>query len=509
MVLDSLPCKSSLHKLGQNTIRDFSHGSAIAQHFQIAETPDQEPTIPSPAVFNFDKDTHGRQRGDTHRLPLVASCAAHLELLEVFYLLRQKILASEDIDRACDIKPVRETKTGARGDTKTLRDKTLWTRRQQKWTHYLEFAAVRFLVWRDALRRDADGMVVARDDGTHTLVNLPPIDVLMVWHAFMLNPRLFAQTCKEEVLYGIRMPWKAVHERIENRTWVFGLTAAEESAFGRITGLSTDLYDQFATWIPEPEKPTVSNLGLLTKALPVKPAKPAANRPKLGAFSFERGNKSTSTIHALLPPPAPSPPVTWTETDLKYKSLFDRTDVDLAKQLRDAVDRQTAFVDKMNKHMWIRSPALVGTLTRAVSRYGKFLDLMRRYPKVMVVPTLDIDLAWHTHQCAAAFYARGVKAVVGRFVNHDDSIAEAKLGTGFDDTLKVWRVHYGTQYRLCRCWDCEALQSALDEAMQGAGREEDVDMEAVARGAREEVTYYRAVEVAIRTRKPLPIRPSA
>lgn len=505
MVLDSLPCKSSLHKLGQNTIHDLSHGNTLTHQFQTAKTPEEEPIIPSPTVFDFAKETSSR-RGDAHRLPIVASCAAHLELLEVFYLLRQKILASEDIDRACDIKPIRETKTGARGDTKTLRDPTLWKRRARKWTIFLEFAAVRFLVWCAALQRDASGMVFAHDDGTHVLLNLPPVDVLMVWHAFTLNPRLFAQMCKDEVLYKIRMPWKSVHERIDNRNWVLELTATEKSEFERVTGLTSDLFGQFTAWTPAPEKPTVIKLGLFTTTLPAKPAlPPGPNRPKLGEFSLDRAGPTTSTILGL-PPPAPSPPVTWTETDLQYKKLFEATDTDLAKKLRDAVDRQTAFVDKMNKHMWIRSPALAGTLTRAVARYGKFLDIMRRYPQVMVVPTLDIDLVWHTHQCAAVFYARGMKAIVGRFINHDDSIAEGKLDTGFDDTLKLWQVHYGTQYRVCGCWDCEALQSALDEAVR-AGRE-DVDMETVASRAQEEVTYYRAVEVAIRTRKPLPIRVS-
>ena len=76
--------------------------------------------------------------------------------------------------------------------------------------------------------------------------------------------------------------------------------------------------------------------------------------------------------------------------------------------------RQATFVDKMNNHLWIRSPALEGTLRRAIDRYSKFLILLKRkapplgadgsgttmVPGPIIVPTLDIDLVWHTHQGA-------------------------------------------------------------------------------------------------------------
>lgn len=69
----------------------------------------------------------------------------------------------------------------------------------------------------------------------------------------------------------------------------------------------------------------------------------------------------------------------------------------------------------MNGQLWIRSPALSGTLRRATDRYAKFLHLLKRKAPplgedgsgktivlgAIIVPTLDIDLVWHTHQCSA------------------------------------------------------------------------------------------------------------
>ncbi|KAL4933249.1 uncharacterized protein BDV17DRAFT_286926 [Aspergillus undulatus] len=73
-------------------------------------------------------------------------------------------------------------------------------------------------------------------------------------------------------------------------------------------------------------------------------------------------------------------------------------------QLVENVERQGVFVDKVHAHRWIRSPAVDGTLRRAVDRYDKFLHLFRLYPGQFLVLTLDVDLVWHTHRCSAAKY---------------------------------------------------------------------------------------------------------
>ncbi|PNY25853.1 Glycine-rich domain-containing protein 2 [Tolypocladium capitatum] len=472
MVLESLTCKAALHQHGKASIRSLSQTTRTP--YRTAGTREEEPAIPSPGIFDFGPDACG----DARRLPSVAACATHLQLLEVFYVLRQRILVSEDVDAAMGIAPKREVKVGHRGDTKVLKDETLWSRRQKKWTKFVEFAAVRFLAWRRALERRADnGMAVEVDDERYALVHVPPVDVVMAWHSFMLNPRLFGRTCKDELLYRIRMPWRAIHDAIDGREWTFALGSAAEAQFEAAVGVPADLFGQFSSWTKHDDA-----------SLPPP--------PDLNGFVLSADENGLDAVVAaastgeLLP--------------ARYTALFRSADARLAAALRDAVGRQADFVDKMNAHLWIRSPALEGTIRRGVDRYGKFLELLRLYDGTTIVPTLDVDLVWHTHQCAAAWYARGTRALVGRFVNHDDTIAEEQLGTGFEASQRLFQVHFGRQYRVCGCWDCEALLSGLEDAVSsGAG---EVDMAAVARRARDEVTYYRAVEVAIRGKKPLPLR---
>ena len=188
----------------------------------------------------------------------------------------------------------------------------------------------------------------------------------------------------------------------------------------------------------------------------------------------------------------------------------------LAKDLKAAVTRQSAFVDKMNSRLWIRSPALDYTLRKARGRYEKYLQLYKFHPGTMFVPTLDIDIVWHTHQCSPASYFTSTQELAGRFLNHDDGIAKEILGNGFLDTKERWRVRFGEEYTVCGCWDCEALGAAMERiegstvvaatTTAGSGiNEQTVKMEDVIKEVVRDVMYFRAVEFARRKKEPLPI----
>ncbi|KAJ3295886.1 hypothetical protein HK104_002226 [Borealophlyctis nickersoniae] len=79
-------------------------------------------------------------------------------------------------------------------------------------------------------------------------------------------------------------------------------------------------------------------------------------------------------------------------------------------------------------------------------RYRQFLILMEREPTKFFVPTLDIDLNWHTHQCFPLRYQQyGVKHT-GRLINHDDAASNTSLGNGFAQTAKSWKKHFNEAY---------------------------------------------------------------
>lgn len=102
---------------------------------------------------------------------------------------------------------------------------------------------------------------------------------------------------------------------------------------------------------------------------------------------------------------------------------------------------------------------------------------------------------------------KATNALVGRFVNHDDTIGKPTLTDGSLASRRLYRLHFGEEYRICGCWDCEALLSELeDQTAKGKGGEDgEIDMVAVAARVERTVQYHRVVEAARRKGRGLPV----
>lgn len=123
--------------------------------------------------------------------------------------------------------------------------------------------------------------------------------------------------------------------------------------------------------------------------------------------------------------------------------------------LVDAVKRQSFFNTEMGNLGWSKHPKLLergdldDVLSRSLIRYHRFLGLMATTYNLLT-PTLDIDLAWHTHQLRARYYDH-CQMLVGRFINHDDAIETGILKDAFDRTAQLWKSKYGQPYSMCGC----------------------------------------------------------
>ncbi|KDQ53342.1 hypothetical protein JAAARDRAFT_161844 [Jaapia argillacea MUCL 33604] len=125
-------------------------------------------------------------------------------------------------------------------------------------------------------------------------------------------------------------------------------------------------------------------------------------------------------------------------------------------ELTGAVLRQGTFVKKMHDIGWTDPDFFnlaedMVALQHSIARYHAFLDLMSASPGSFLVPTLDIDLAWHTHQLYAARYAEDCKSFVGKYVDHDDKVEENRLAMAFDLTCRAWKNRYEVPYTHCGC----------------------------------------------------------
>ena len=125
-----------------------------------------------------------------------------------------------------------------------------------------------------------------------------------------------------------------------------------------------------------------------------------------------------------------------------------------------AVIRQGSFIQKMHSINWLHSPAATSTMTRLLTRYERYISIISEHTNHVAVPTLDIDLAWHTHQLSPAEYYKYVEWHTNKFVDHDDKIAETKLSDAFEWTSKVYQKKYKELYSECTCWYCAAIREA-------------------------------------------------
>ncbi|KAK7535314.1 uncharacterized protein J3D65DRAFT_630820 [Phyllosticta citribraziliensis] len=372
-------------------------------------------------------------------LPRAAECAVHLELLEVLHTTKSRCTKSHIVAHALNLRQpysfgvVTKRKRSARA--------------QAAWNTYLTLAVLRFGKWWDAVVKILDA-----PDGAVpqiTKKTLPPLDVLMVWHTYLLTPQKYQALCRDghESLLQMEFPWKAVHRAIDASTNTYQLTAEAQDVFQQKTGLEADLLSSL-------QRDKIHDT--LTRTFLEKLAQshlPDANRQQQQPFSL-------SSLGVQ--------PYEYTPLPQAYEAHHHALAF-----LLPAIHRQETFWEKMATQNWLRSPAAARTLHHAVLCYHRFLLLFALHPAATLVPTLLIDVAWHTALCSPARYAATSRAFAGRFINHDDAIDDDARGDAWRDTQALYKQAFGDDYDVCRCWWCEVWLEEKEAATPDADDDDD------------------------------------
>ena len=89
----------------------------------------------------------------------------------------------------------------------------------------------------------------------------------------------------------------------------------------------------------------------------------------------------------------------------------------------------------------------LSVIQASIARYHKFMHLMKiKKNNILLVPTLDIDLAWHAHQTNPDQYRAYTRNVTGKLVDHDDSVGGADLNKGYANTFILWSEKFNEAY---------------------------------------------------------------
>ncbi|CAH1238406.1 Hypp5584 [Branchiostoma lanceolatum] len=91
-------------------------------------------------------------------------------------------------------------------------------------------------------------------------------------------------------------------------------------------------------------------------------------------------------------------------------------------------------------------------LEAAKERYKKYLFLKQSNPKLFLVPCYDFDLIWHAHQNYPAIYKSDTDSILGRMLNHDDSVNDrspgSKLLLSDTQTRQLWKKTFNEDFAL-------------------------------------------------------------
>ncbi|EED20429.1 conserved hypothetical protein [Talaromyces stipitatus ATCC 10500] len=500
-------------------------------------------------------------------------CILHLKLLAALADLRETI---STIDGLFGIHDSQADKFG----DETSKTKALIRIREKRWAVYTARAVDRYADWWKncvPVSETSPTVSMMRSSGyvaltsstpiSWTAKNLPPLDVLMVWHAHMLNPRTYLEDCLrggKMSFWATDFPWSLVDAAIDNKNldynpgdeaikhftvdtkrlweninepdekeltclscsssfkvpWTTGqLGNTPDSPFSFCTGyadsgfvayceaplcrfkhdhqvlrvarFNKDVGDLLKNSYPLPgtylnlQGIPVSGKNVGTNADPNmfpnllihanKDMVYEATRPNGVVNDMLSVRKMIETLlanHRLVASingrnglrPRREQKIAIRRMMSHYWENSSIFGLDLV----GAVIRQGTFIQKMDNLDWIHSPAVAATMDRLIHKYGIFFEIMSTNPNQMAVPTLDVDLAWHTHQMSPGRYfaysvsrTSAFRPASPTFIDHDDKVDEGKLSDAFEWTSKRYKeATNGELYSECTCWYCEATRES-------------------------------------------------
>lgn len=253
---------------------------------------EQSTLVPTSALKNLDFTP------SLLELPTAAECITHLKLLHAFAKLRYEVGRQDGLFGIHDVEKFEDAREelsaddalpkndghqpdGVHGTTinpsaegpaeqekahvvlaELIREKrwivfvTKAVDRFEKWWHTLPStsshfpAAIRTIDFDTTSHALNPNKFPTHGDGLKDKIKslLPPIDVLMVWHAHMLNPRAYLEDCmrlSQHKIWQTEFPWELIHNAIDNETFEYTPSHYATRVFERST--RTQWYATFDT----------------------------------------------------------------------------------------------------------------------------------------------------------------------------------------------------------------------------------------------------------------------
>ncbi|KIX04560.1 uncharacterized protein Z518_05430 [Rhinocladiella mackenziei CBS 650.93] len=360
--------------------------------------------IPEPSIF---RDAIVPSLGNTNQVPIQyptpGHITVHLCLLECFLKLKESVITSDQLEILDLPSYSGPSETGDSRNTPVSPEKS------QRWATIVRLAVARFQIWFEKIESilrhaAAYHRYGSNSDASHAAITadyLPPLDVLLVWYAYMQHPaayRVDNLAHSSPKLLEIPMPWEAILAVIDTKSLTYTLPVAAERLFTTTTTQSADI------------------LAYLTN-----------------------------------PPPY---------SELDPNQAFS---IDLASAVHDLVGR-ASFIPKMHALLWLRSPSLEGTLGRALAQYSALPQAIGARASAWLTrvnedPTLE--LVWRTHMLYPMVYFLYSQSVFGSDVLlRSESDGSRRETTEVTPLTQIESDDGGCP---CYCWTCERIRDEIPD----------------------------------------------
>ncbi|KAJ6785335.1 hypothetical protein PWT90_02602 [Aphanocladium album] len=356
------------------------HGWTLPSSY-AASKPDTKPTlIPNPAIFsNADAPRKLDLSQGILNYPDASHAAVHLALLECFQKLR---LGASALDVQVDEPPEYQEKM-----TPTSPKAASRPRKSQHWAVLVKLAVARFDAWWSNIHLVlTHAAAYANRAGSGAQIQLtkdylPPLDVLLVWYAFMQDTVAYMAACRDREgqipgLPSLCFPWMAVRAVIDMESMTYELPNGAKTLFRTLSHQSADILEYLS-----------------------------------------------------------SPPAYSEEASLPFS-------IDFVAE----VQKHDEFIDAAHNALWIRSPALHGSLKRAAAEYMKLWSGGSASADATGNASFGVQLFSRTSRLFPHFYER---------LLHEGDVKASKSECGKQPQAT------DQESSECICWTCELIRDEL------------------------------------------------
>ncbi|KIW34408.1 uncharacterized protein PV07_01186 [Cladophialophora immunda] len=414
------------------------HEWRLPSVYSISKPGSRDTVIPNPRIFRnafVPRGATDGRAGTSLVYPDISHAAVHLALLESFRGLR---LTAGRLDVDVEKPAVSSEKAEPAEHPARTRLPA-----SERWDLLIRLAVTRFTAWWTNIDRILyHATAFTHHAGGNSVVQLtkdylPPLDVLLVWYAFMLDEDTYTAACHGRGtprLGELCFPWPAIRDVLDLDAMTYKLPPPAANLFSTLTSQSADI------------------------------------------LTYLEG------------PPAYS----------------ESPELPLEIDLFAEVKRCERFIEDAHRLLWIRSPALKGSLERSSIQYLEF----RLSTGPADLPPYDIpfgvELIWKTHKLYPSLYRLFRQEITPTFP--DSKSPNPPPQTAVDPLA---RAGHPSPSECCCCWTCERIRDDLPSFRydRSASALSLPVSPAQLRSIQDDLGFYRAVEKARGSRLPLPTRP--